>query len=79
MDTLSAGRNIEPVYLEKAITYPPYIMLVGELLTQGRTTGPDQSAQMIHYTQLNQQRMHRLDKSIVVLPSAEAWTVYVAA
>ena len=72
MDTLSAGRNIEPVYLEKAITYPAYIMLVGELLTQGRTTGPDQSAPMIHYTQLNQQRMHRLDKSIVVLPSAEA-------
>ncbi|HWB90708.1 MAG TPA: thioredoxin family protein [Puia sp.] len=72
METPAAGRNIEPVYLEKAITYPAYITLVSELLDQGRTTGPDQGAPMIHYTQLNKQRMHRLDKSIVVLPSAEA-------
>lgn len=72
MDTMSAGRKIEPAYLEKAITYPDYIALVGDLLEQGKTTGPDQSDAMVHYSRLNQQRMHRLDKSIVVLPSAEA-------
>ena len=52
--------------------YPVYKTMVNDLLAQGRTTGPDQSEAFIHYTQLNQQRMHRLDKSIVVLPSAEA-------
>lgn len=72
MEMRATGRNVEPVYLEKAIPYPAYITLVSDLLAEGRTTGPDQSAPMIHYTQLNQQRMHRLDKSIVVLPSAEA-------
>ena len=72
MDTPISGRKIEPVYLEKAITYPAYTRLVADLLAQGRTTGPDQSDAMVHYTQLNQQRMHRLDKSIMLLPEAEA-------
>jgi hypothetical protein len=70
MDTPIASRKIEPVYLEKAITYQAYITLIADLLAQDRTTGPDQSAAMVHYTQLNQQRMHRLDKVIELLPEA---------
>ena len=66
------GRKIETVYLEKAITYHAYTELIADVLAQGRTTGPDQSEAMVHYTQLNQQRMHRQEKSMVVLPSAEA-------
>ena len=66
------NRKIEPAYLEKAITYEAYTALIAELLAMDRTTGPDQSAAMVHYTQLNQQRMHRLDKSIELLPETEA-------
>jgi len=72
METPISGKKIEAVYLEKAITYPAYLALVADVLAQGRTTGPDQSAAMVHFTQLNQQRMHRLDKSITLLPEAEA-------
>jgi Thioredoxin len=64
-------RKVEPAYLEKAITYQTYTALIAELLAKDRTTGPDQSAAMVHYTQLNQQRMHRLDKSTVLQPEAE--------
>src|SRR6202000_1072870 len=38
---------------------------------EGRTTGPNQSDDFIHYTQLSQQRMHRLEKTIQVTPEAE--------
>ena len=72
METPIAGRKIEPAYLEKAISYEAYTTMIADLLAQGRTTGPDQSEAMVHYTQLNQQRMHRLDKLTEVLPSAEA-------
>ena len=66
------NRKVEAVYLQKAINYETYVHLLDDLLAQGRTTGPDQSEAFIHYTQLNQQRMHRLGKTIVLLPSAEA-------
>lgn len=72
METPIAGRKIEPAYLEKAISYDAYTAMIANLLAQGRTTGPDQSAGMVHYTQLNQQRMHRLGKVTEVLPEAEA-------
>jgi Thioredoxin len=68
METSAAGRKIEPAYLAKAITYQAYTALFASLLAQDRTTGPDQSAAMVHFTQLNQQRMHRLDKVIELLP-----------
>ena len=72
MESHAAGRILERIYLQKAIAYPAYTALVSDLLSQDKTTGPDQSEAMVHYTRLNQQRMHRLDKSIIVLPSAEA-------
>jgi hypothetical protein len=65
-------RKIEPGYLEKAMTFEGYTRLIDELLVEGRTTGPDQSEAFIHYTQLNQQRMRRLGKTFVLLPSAGA-------
>lgn len=72
MEAPAGSRKIEPVYLGKAITYEAYTTLIADVLAAGRTTGPDQSEAMVHYTQLNQQRMHRQEKSIVLLPSAEA-------
>jgi hypothetical protein len=72
MEIPMPGRKVEPVYLEKAITYEAFCNLVADLLAQGRTTGPDQSEAMVHYTELNRQRVHRLGNTIEILPSAEA-------
>jgi hypothetical protein len=71
MEISGAGRKPDPAYLEKAISYEAYKLMVDELLAQGRTTGPNQSEAFIHYTQLNQQRMHRLEKTTEVLPAVK--------
>jgi hypothetical protein len=63
---------IDNHYVEKALSYQAYEQLIADLLARGRTTGSDQSEAFIHYTQLNQQRMHRLDKTMLLLPSVEA-------
>ena len=70
MDIPERGRKIEPVYLVEAITYEAYVALIDELVATGRTTGPDQSEAFVHYTALNQQRMHRIGKLLVVDPTA---------
>jgi hypothetical protein len=68
---METGRKVESSYVEKAISYEAYTQMISDLLTAGRTTGADQSEAMVHYTELNQQRMHRVEKSIVLLPAAE--------
>jgi hypothetical protein len=37
-------------------------------MAEGKTTGNDQSEAMIHYAELNIQRMNRLDKTTVLIP-----------
>ncbi|HVS98279.1 MAG TPA: thioredoxin family protein [Puia sp.] len=63
--------TISPAYVKKSLTYEAYEQLIADLLARGRTTGTDQSEAFVHYTQLNQQRMHRLDKTALLLPSVE--------
>lgn len=64
--------TVETAYLQKAISYEAYIALIDELVIKGQTTGPDQSEAFVHYTALNQQRMHRWEKTIQLLPSVES-------
>ncbi|HXB09299.1 MAG TPA: thioredoxin family protein [Puia sp.] len=71
MPTPEQGRTIEPAYLQKAISYEAYVALIDDLVATGKTTGPDQSEAFIHYTQLSQQRMHRWEKTIQLVPSVE--------
>lgn len=71
MSTPEQGRTVEAAYLQKSISYEAYTRLIDELVTNGQTTGPDQSEAFIHYTALNQQRMHRWEKTIQLLPSVE--------
>jgi hypothetical protein len=71
MEQSGTGRIVDPLYLEKAIGYEAYVKMMDDLLAEGKTTGPNQSEAYIHYTQLNQQRMHRLEKTTVPLPSTK--------
>jgi hypothetical protein len=72
MSTPEQSRTVNAAYLQKAISYEAYTTLIDELVVKGATTGPDQSEAFIHYTALNQQRMHRWDKTIQLLPSVES-------
>jgi hypothetical protein len=53
-------------YIEKSMTYAEYVKLIDDLLLDGKTTGPNQSEAMFNYGKLNRQRMHRLEKTIVL-------------
>lgn len=50
--------------LEKALSYNEYRELVSDLLSQGKSTGPNQSDDLLNYSKLNDKRMKRLDKTV---------------
>jgi hypothetical protein len=50
----------------KSISYPEYRNIVTRLLSQGKSSGNDQSEELLHYSKLNETRMNRLDKTIAV-------------
>ncbi|WP_317899239.1 thioredoxin family protein [Aurantibacillus circumpalustris] len=52
--------------LNQAMSYSYYKALLENLLTQGKTTGANQSAEYLNYAKINLQRMHRLEKTIVL-------------
>lgn len=52
--------------LSSSFSYTEYRNHLTSLVSQGKTTGNDQSEAMIHYTELNEARLHRLDKTIQV-------------
>ncbi len=55
---------ITPRVIENGMTYREYRELITNLLSQNKTTGENQSAQLVDFTRLNDQRMSRLDKTI---------------
>jgi len=50
--------------LKKAMSYNDYRTLVTELAEEGLSTGPEQTEALINYTQLNDRRMKRWDKTL---------------
>ncbi|CAM1359697.1 Thioredoxin [Tenacibaculum litoreum] len=50
--------------LERALSYTEYRNLVSGLLAEGKSTGPNQSDDLLNYSKLNDKRMKRLDKTV---------------
>ncbi|WP_347173413.1 thioredoxin family protein [Polaribacter uvawellassae] len=48
--------------LAKSLSYETYRKTVSDLLEEGKSTGPEQSADLLNYSTLNDARMNRLDK-----------------
>lgn len=63
---------VTSTHLDKSLTYPEYLLLLNNLLAQGKTTGPDQSDDFVEYAKLNMQRMNRLNKTVILLPELKA-------
>lgn len=55
---------IVPEIVNQAMDYDEYRTLIDKLLDKDKTTGTNHSKEMVHYTQMNVQRMNRLDKQI---------------
>jgi hypothetical protein len=60
--------TLELINNARKFTYAEYRQMLDELQAQGLTTGPNQSPEIFEYARLNNQRMNRLDKTVVLLP-----------
>lgn len=56
-------KNILKKSLENTISYQEYKDLVKQLLSENKSTGPNQSEALTNYSLLNDKRMKRLDKT----------------
>lgn len=54
--------------LGKSMTYFEYRKLVSDLLLDGKSTGSVQTESLLHYSKLNETRMNRLEKTVVISP-----------
>jgi hypothetical protein len=52
--------------LFNSYSYSEYRKLVSDLLLEGKSTGNEQSDDLKHYSELNETRMNRLDKTIKI-------------
>ena len=52
--------------LKNSYTYKDYRNKVLKLVEEGKSTGNEQSEALTHYSELNEVRMNRLDKTIVL-------------
>ena len=61
--------KIDKNVLAVAMTYEQYVQKIKELLSEGKTSTStiNNSPNLIHYTEMNLQRMHRLDKTTHLL------------
>jgi len=56
-------KNIIENSLEKSISYQEYRKLVADLLADSKSTGENQTDDLLNYSKLNNSRMKRLDKT----------------
>lgn len=49
--------------VSRAFSYEEFVSFTAHLVESGKTTGPDQSPEMLEYTKLNLQRMRRWEKT----------------
>jgi len=69
MTTPTAPPVLSTEHFAAAYTYTAYRQLLDDLLAEGKTTGPQQTPELVEYTALNVQRMQRLDKTVKVQPA----------
>lgn len=59
--------------LSSSFSYQEYRNLVTNLFKNGKVTGNEQSESLMHYTELNEARMHRLDKTMKVTDDVKSF------
>ena len=52
--------------LFRSHSYPEYRKLMADLLKEGKSTAVEQTQERTHYSEINEARMHRLDKTIKI-------------
>ena len=57
--------------LENSFSYADYRKKVTSLIAEGKSTGHEQSGDLLKYSELNETRMNRLEKTIEVTPETK--------
>jgi hypothetical protein len=65
-------KSVNELHWGKALNYAEYRKLVEQLLSVNKTTGSNQSDEMLGYTRLNVQRMNKWDKITVINTELES-------
>ena len=55
--------HFSPEQITRSYSFDAYKSLVADLVTQGKTSGPEQREDLVHYTELNARRMKRIEKT----------------
>jgi hypothetical protein len=58
--------------INKALDYQSYKDLIERLLKEGKSTGPNQSQELLQYSELNVHRMNRVEKTTVLIEDLSA-------
>lgn len=77
--------SIIKLALQNSFSYSEYRNLVAKLVAEGKSTGNEQREDLLHYSQLNEVRMNRLEKTLKIdadveknlknLKSKQTWLV----
>ncbi len=59
--------------LANSFSYTEYRTRLQNLLAEGKSSGNEQSADLLHYSELNETRMNRLDKTIKITEENEVF------
>ncbi len=59
-------QNIIENALDNSFSYLEYRQLVSKLISEGKSTGHNQTEALLHYSELNETRMNRLEKKLKV-------------
>ena len=62
-------KNIIQQSIQKGINYSTYRQLIIDLLKEGKSTGTTENPEYLQFSELNNSRMNRLDKTIKILES----------
>ena len=64
-------KNILVKAQDHSFSYKDYRQYVSKLISEGKSTGHTQTEDLLHYSELNETRLKRLDKTIKVVPEIE--------
>jgi len=64
-------KNIIVKAQDHSFSYNEYREYVSKLISEGKSTGHTQTEDLLHYSELNETRLKRLDKTIKVIPEIE--------
>ena len=63
---LKIMKSIIEKSLTQSYSYPDYRAVISALIKEGKSTGHIQTEELVNYSELNETRMNRLDKTLIV-------------